>query len=121
MSEHAAQQDRVARLWRIIALSSAVLLAITLVLFLWGLSQTRPVVPPAAFMCVIALLTAPGLVRSVLWLWPALRGGYWVQRRERVSRAQQPARYWGSVIAELVSLSIRTTFAVTLVWFAFRS
>jgi hypothetical protein len=104
---------------RLITLPFAIVLPpIALVLFFWSLFLKRPVIPLPAFMSMIALAMATTIFQSALGLGLALRNGYRTIGTSRISRDEQPVRFWLCASADLFVFVVAAAATVGLVWFA---
>jgi hypothetical protein len=95
---------------------SIVTLPLMIVLFFWSLFLKRPVVPMAAFIWMIALGLTPSVLRTALALSLRLRGNYLTRSGARVSRAEQPVRYWSSTGGVFLLFAFHAAWFTALAW-----
>jgi hypothetical protein len=100
----------------------SIIVFLTLVIaFLLGLFLRPPPISGFVFMLGVAFLMLPQIFRYALWLRLALLRGYWTRKGARVTRADQPVRYWSWVAVGVVVFVVPAAVATALMWFAITS
>jgi hypothetical protein len=107
--------------WLITFPISIIAFSILVVAFLLDVLLQPPPISGFAFMLGVAFLLLPQIFHYALWLRLALQRGYWTRKGARVTRADQPVRYWSYVAVGVVVFVVPAAAATALVWFAITS